>query len=314
MPYVTEVPERIDIDHLETPSPLNPLGDQGRRRGRGDPVGGGVRVRHRGRRGHSDHGDADLAVRAVRTCGGHRRSSVRRGVLMKISGAEHDPLPGRAGLGRAARPGRPGAHDPRVRAARDDGREHLRDDGHGRRRRDPRHLRRHLHAVGPEAARVAGDAAAGRRRTRHDRRHRERRLRARRRRRRPGWRTTRTRSSAAWSAASASGCSARSPSGWPASSSATSRARSAAVPLRHVRRCAADRSGDPGEVGQVFTAPPRPASSQQDFLRGIAVGAGLVLLGVDRGRHSSAGGGDDAGSRLTGRIRCTLPTRAGVAV
>ena len=34
------------------------------------------------------------------------------------------------------------------------------------------------------------------------------------------------------------------------------------------------------EVGQVFTAPPRPASSQPDFLRGIAVGAGLVLLGV----------------------------------
>jgi carbon monoxide dehydrogenase subunit G len=33
-------------------------------------------------------------------------------------------------------------------------------------------------------------------------------------------------------------------------------------------------------VGQVFTAPPRPASSQRDFLAGIAVGAGLVLLGV----------------------------------
>lgn len=38
------------------------------------------------------------------------------------------------------------------------------------------------------------------------------------------------------------------------------------------------------EVGQVFTAPPRPPSSQQDFLRGIAVGAGLVLLGVVAGR------------------------------
>ena len=40
----------------------------------------------------------------------------------------------------------------------------------------------------------------------------------------------------------------------------------------------------PREVGQVFTAPPRAASSQQDFLRGIAVGAGLVLLGVVAGR------------------------------
>jgi carbon-monoxide dehydrogenase large subunit len=29
MPYVTEVPTTIDIDHLETPSPLNPLGIKG---------------------------------------------------------------------------------------------------------------------------------------------------------------------------------------------------------------------------------------------------------------------------------------------
>jgi aerobic carbon-monoxide dehydrogenase large subunit len=29
MPYVSEVPERIEIDHLETPSPLNPLGIKG---------------------------------------------------------------------------------------------------------------------------------------------------------------------------------------------------------------------------------------------------------------------------------------------
>jgi carbon monoxide dehydrogenase subunit G len=51
---------------------------------------------------------------------------------------------------------------------------------------------------------------------------------------------------------------------------------------------AAAPSGQPataaGEVGQVFTAPPRPAPSQQDFLKGIAVGAGLVLLGVVAGR------------------------------
>lgn len=38
-----------------------------------------------------------------------------------------------------------------------------------------------------------------------------------------------------------------------------------------------------GEVGQVFAAPPRPASSQQDFVKGIVVGAGLVLLGVVAG-------------------------------
>jgi aerobic carbon-monoxide dehydrogenase large subunit len=29
MPYATEVPATIDIDHLETPSPLNPLGIKG---------------------------------------------------------------------------------------------------------------------------------------------------------------------------------------------------------------------------------------------------------------------------------------------
>jgi CO/xanthine dehydrogenase Mo-binding subunit len=29
MPYVSEIPDGIDIDHLETPSPLNPLGIKG---------------------------------------------------------------------------------------------------------------------------------------------------------------------------------------------------------------------------------------------------------------------------------------------
>jgi hypothetical protein len=42
-------------------------------------------------------------------------------------------------------------------------------------------------------------------------------------------------------------------------------------------------TADRGEVGQVFTAAPRAPSSQQDFLKGIAVGAGLVLLGVVAG-------------------------------
>jgi hypothetical protein len=33
-------------------------------------------------------------------------------------------------------------------------------------------------------------------------------------------------------------------------------------------------------VGQVFTAPPPSVDAQQEFRKGIAVGAGLVLLGV----------------------------------
>jgi len=41
-----------------------------------------------------------------------------------------------------------------------------------------------------------------------------------------------------------------------------------------------DSAGTAPTTGQVFTAPARPASAQQDFLKGIAVGAGLVLLGV----------------------------------
>jgi carbon monoxide dehydrogenase subunit G len=41
-----------------------------------------------------------------------------------------------------------------------------------------------------------------------------------------------------------------------------------------------DTAASPPSAGEVFTAPARPASSQQDFLKGVAVGAGLVLLGV----------------------------------
>jgi carbon monoxide dehydrogenase subunit G len=46
----------------------------------------------------------------------------------------------------------------------------------------------------------------------------------------------------------------------------------------------------PASGGQVFTAPARPSSraaagSQQDFLLGVAVGAGLVALGVLLGRR-----------------------------
>ncbi len=46
-------------------------------------------------------------------------------------------------------------------------------------------------------------------------------------------------------------------------------------------------AGPPSEVGaaagQVFTAPVPPVSPQADFLRGVAVGAGLVLAGVVAG-------------------------------
>jgi uncharacterized protein len=39
----------------------------------------------------------------------------------------------------------------------------------------------------------------------------------------------------------------------------------------------------PAAAGTVYTAPARPVDAQQEFLKGIAVGAGLVLLGVVAG-------------------------------
>ena len=72
MPYASEVPH-IEIDHLETPSPLNPLGIKGAGRGRRHPVRRGVRGRDRGRRGLPDAPDADLADRAVRAAAPARR-------------------------------------------------------------------------------------------------------------------------------------------------------------------------------------------------------------------------------------------------
>lgn len=38
-----------------------------------------------------------------------------------------------------------------------------------------------------------------------------------------------------------------------------------------------------GQVGRVFTAAPRPVDARQEFWKGVAVGAGLVLLGVVAG-------------------------------
>ena len=40
-------------------------------------------------------------------------------------------------------------------------------------------------------------------------------------------------------------------------------------------------------TGAVYTAPPRPTSDRDDFLKGVAVGAGLVLLGVLAGAVAS---------------------------
>ena len=104
MPYVSEVPD----GHRDRPPgdavAAQPARHQGRWRGGRDPERGRVRRRDRGRRGHPDHLDADLAQRPVRAarCAGVRRGGRRRGGLViaviardelldpgAVSGAEH---------------------------------------------------------------------------------------------------------------------------------------------------------------------------------------------------------------------------------
>lgn len=67
-------------------------------------------------------------------------------------------------------------------------------------------------------------------------------------------------------------------------------AGAAAAPPAAVAAVLAGETGAPGAptVGQVFTAPPPAAAvapSRQDFLLGVAVGAGLVAIGVLIGRR-----------------------------
>ena len=111
-------------------------------------------------------------------------------------------------------------------------------------------------------------------------------LRRRRRRAAPGSPTTPTRWSAAWSAASASGCSARCRSGWPASSSATSAARSRPRPpaasSRGRRRAA---GADAGRAGRSSPRRPGPAASRRRTTssRASSSAPGWCSLGVVAG-------------------------------
>ena len=93
MPYASEVPP-IEIDHLETPSPLNPLGIKGVGEA-GVIPGGGVRRGHRGRRGLPDHrmpiSPSELfELRRQHAPATSRRSPSpyrgRRGAVVKVTG------------------------------------------------------------------------------------------------------------------------------------------------------------------------------------------------------------------------------------
>ena len=141
MPYASEVPN-VETDHLETPSPLNPLGVKGAGEAGVIPGAAVHRGGDRGRRGHHDHPDADLAVRAVGTA----REP------MKISGAAtlHAPVDG--GVRRTQRPGGPGPHDPRLPTARAGRARRVHDGRHRRRGLDQGHLRRRGRADRPAGA------------------------------------------------------------------------------------------------------------------------------------------------------------------
>ena len=66
MPYVTEVPSQIEIDHLETPSPLNPLGIKGAGEAGVIPSAAVFAAAIEDAEGIPDHPDAHLTERAVR--------------------------------------------------------------------------------------------------------------------------------------------------------------------------------------------------------------------------------------------------------
>jgi carbon monoxide dehydrogenase subunit G len=129
---------------------------------------------------------------------------------------------------------------------------------------------------------------------------------------RPGSPTTRTRSSVAWSAASGSGCSARCRSGWPASSSATWRARSEVgrrcpvarrvsfrVPARVATRVSpGPRPGRPGRSGRSSPhphAPPRPSRTSS---RGSPSAPGSCSSGSSRAACSAVAAGERRGCRI----------------
>ena len=167
MPYASEVPH-IEIDHLETPSPLNPLGIKGAGEAGVIPSAAVFAAADRGRRGLPDRPDADLAERAVRPAPPARRrgdpgaAPPRREHDSEGHRFGHPERAARAGLGRAQRPRRAGAHHPGLPAARggrpgrlpDDARRRGRvDQGHlpGRRRADRPGAAGRVHACAPPA-------------------------------------------------------------------------------------------------------------------------------------------------------------------
>ena len=88
MPYVSEVPRQIEIDHLETPSPLNPLGIKGAGEAGVIPGAAVLAAAIEDAEGIPITVDADLTVATCSSCAGppdaahwhrYRRDVHRRG-------------------------------------------------------------------------------------------------------------------------------------------------------------------------------------------------------------------------------------------
>ena len=113
IPYVTEIPDGIAIDHLETPSPLNPLGIKGAGEAGVIPSAAVFAAAIEDAEGFTitamPISPSELFHLRRRRSTSHEDLRVQR----------HRPA-GRQGLGRAARPAGPGRDHPGLRAARDD--------------------------------------------------------------------------------------------------------------------------------------------------------------------------------------------------
>ena len=274
MPYVTEVPDGIDIDHLETPSPLNPLGIKGAGEAGVIPSAAVFAAAIEDAEGFPITRDADLAVRAVRTS----RTRTDRSTVMKISGSNVVAQPVDKVWDALL--------DPRVLVATIPGCERLEATGeHAYAMTVTAGVAAIkgtytglLRALRPQGARVAGDEAPGRRRARHRRRHRRRRLRRARRRRHPDrlrGRRGRRRHGRRRRPADAE-------LGLEADGRGVLRQRRHGDRRRPAARSRAPSRPPDSAGAPVFTAPAKAGgiASQDDFLKGIVVGAGLVVLGV----------------------------------
>ena len=132
MPYASEIPH-IEIDHLETPSPLNPLGIKGAGEAGVIPSAAVFAAAIEDAEGfpidrmpisptelfelRRRHAAGEIPSLHRRGHEGHRRQGR---APVKITGSATLQRAARGGLGRAQRPGGAGAHHPRLPAARGD--------------------------------------------------------------------------------------------------------------------------------------------------------------------------------------------------